>query len=80
MPLNATEPICLSDPKFRYRPRPNENCLFRIRWASSMPANVMAALPNDLKQKRVLRVTPNRYIAVVGLSVKHPNQQDLAQQ
>ena len=28
---------------------PNENCLLRIRWASSMPANVMAALPKDLK-------------------------------
>ncbi len=35
--------------QFRYRPRPNENCRLRIRWASSMPANVMAALPNDLK-------------------------------
>ena len=46
---SARSQICFSDPKFRYRPRPNENCLFRIRWASSMPANVMAALPNDLK-------------------------------
>lgn len=41
--------ICFSDPKFRYRPRPNENCLLRIRWASSIPARVMAALAKDLK-------------------------------
>src|ERR1700722_7164511 len=46
---SARSQICFSDPKFRYRPRPNENCRLRIRWASSMPANVMVALPNDLK-------------------------------
>jgi hypothetical protein len=46
---SARSQICLSDPKFRYRPRPSENCLLRIRWTSSMPANVIAALLKDLK-------------------------------
>src|SRR5271170_6125190 len=46
---SARSQSCFSDPKFRYRPRPSENCLLRIRWASSMPAKVMAALPKDLK-------------------------------
>lgn len=46
---SARSQSCFSDPKFRYRPRPSENCLFRIRWASSMPANAIAALPKDLK-------------------------------
>jgi hypothetical protein len=34
---SARSHSCFSDPEFRYRPRPNENCLFRIRWASSIP-------------------------------------------
>jgi hypothetical protein len=51
---SARSQICFSDPKFRYRPRPNENCLLRIRWASSMPANVMAAVPKDFKPSIVL--------------------------
>ena len=46
---SARSQICFSDPKFRYRPRPRENCLLRMRWASSIPANVMAALVKDLK-------------------------------
>jgi hypothetical protein len=46
---SARSQICFCDPKFRYRPRPRENCRFLIRWASSMPANVMAAVPKDLK-------------------------------
>jgi hypothetical protein len=44
---SARSQICFSDPKFRYRPRPRENCLLRIRWASSMPAKLMAAVPNE---------------------------------
>src|ERR1019366_7026736 len=32
----------------RRRPRPNENCPLRIRWASSTPAIVIAAFANDL--------------------------------
>jgi hypothetical protein len=32
----------------RRRPRPNENCPLRMRWANSMPAIVMAAFANDL--------------------------------
>src|SRR5450631_4378166 len=32
----------------RRRPRPNENCPLRIRWASATPAIVIAAFANDL--------------------------------
>ena len=39
----------LRDQPRRRRPRPNENCPFRMRWASSMPAIVIAAFANDLK-------------------------------
>jgi hypothetical protein len=46
---SARSQSCFSDPKFRYRPRPSENCRLRIRWASSMPASVVAALPKDLQ-------------------------------
>ncbi len=46
---SARSQSCLRDPTFRYRPRPNENCLFRIRWASSMPTKVIAAVRKDLR-------------------------------
>jgi hypothetical protein len=38
----------LRDQPRRRRPQPNENCRLRIRWASSMPAIVIAAFANDL--------------------------------
>lgn len=45
---SATDHSAFLDQPWRRRPRPNENCPLRIRWASSMPAIVMAALANDL--------------------------------
>ena len=46
---SARSQSCFNEPKFRYLPCPNANCLLRIRWASSIPANVIAALRKDLK-------------------------------
>src|ERR1019366_597514 len=46
-PSAITHSAFLDQPR-RRRPRPNENCPLRMRWASSMPAIVMAAFANDL--------------------------------
>ena len=46
-PSAITHSAFLDQPR-RRRPRPNENCPLRMRWANSMPAIVMAALANDL--------------------------------
>src|ERR1017187_6992646 len=46
-PSAITHSAFLDQPR-RRRPRPNENCPLRMRWANSMPAIVMAAFANDL--------------------------------
>jgi hypothetical protein len=46
-PSAITHSAFLDQPR-RRRPRPNENCPLRMRWASWMPAIVMAAFANDL--------------------------------
>src|SRR5450755_746868 len=46
-PSAITHSAFLDQPR-RRRPRPNENCPLRMRWASSMPAIVIAAFANDL--------------------------------
>src|ERR1022692_1237738 len=57
-PSAITHSAFLDQPR-RRRPRPNENCRLRMRWANSMPAIVMAAFANDLNpaidaQRRLL--------------------------
>jgi hypothetical protein len=43
--MRALWPILPSETNYgRLRPRPKENCPLRMRWASSMPAIVMAAI------------------------------------
>jgi hypothetical protein len=46
-PSAITHSAFLDQPR-RRRLRPKENCPLRMRWASSMPAIVMAAFANDL--------------------------------
>ena len=46
---SARSQRCFNDQWLGWPPRPNENCRLRIRFASSMPAKVMAAVLNDFK-------------------------------
>jgi hypothetical protein len=42
------------DPPWRRQPRPKENCPLRMRWTSSMPAIVMAAVLNEAGHRRTV--------------------------